>query len=66
MALQIRFTLNDEQEIKYLEIFEALKPTRGTKAVVNNELINDVINRFHKRLIKAASPLDNLRTTLNE
>ena len=58
MSLDIRIKLNDEYEVKFLEIAEA---SEGNKTVVKNKMIEFAIDRFHKKLFKPVDIRDGMK-----
>lgn len=63
MSKEIRIVLNDDQEQKFNDIHES---EEGNRKVVMNKLIEFALDKFHKKLFKPQSVLDNLAGAKNE
>lgn len=64
--IPIQILITGDRVDKLADIWGALLSEKGTKAVINLELINSAIDKFHKKLFKADEPIKTMGTDENE
>ena len=62
----IQILITGDRVDKLADIWAELLPEKGTKAVINLDLINSAIDRFHKKLFKPGDILKTLASDKNE
>jgi hypothetical protein len=64
--IPIQITITGDRVDKLNDIWGELLPTKGTKKVINLELINSAIDKFHKKLFKPGDVIKTMGTPENE
>ncbi len=59
--IPIQITITGDRVDKLNDIWAELKSTKGTKAVINLELINSAIDKFHKKMFKPNDIRDGMK-----
>lgn len=64
--IPIQIKITGDRVDKLADIWAELLPEKGTKAVINLELINSAIDKFHKKLFKPGDVIKTMGTPKHE
>jgi hypothetical protein len=64
--IPIQITITGDRVDKLADIWGELLSEKGTKAVINRELINSAIDKLHKKLFKPGDVIKTMGTPDNE